>query len=132
MAFGEKSRVTYSEDHRKQAKAEQKPLVTIDIEARHLEQGNPYKTRGRHTAQGVLSAGGVLQHAINVLLKIASNGNVLLELEVPEALYGVDGAPEALAAFTRIRDHFGIHAQTWADAAIVIDFLQKLCPKESS
>lgn len=51
MAFGEKNRVTYSKEHREQAKNEQLALFTLDVDKselpREANQGN-----GRFTLQG--------------------------------------------------------------------------------
>jgi hypothetical protein len=51
MAFGEKNRVTYSQEHRAQAKADKLPLITIDVDKGELPREAGLGT-ARFTIQG--------------------------------------------------------------------------------
>lgn len=51
MAFGEKNRVTYSKEHREQAKNEQLALITLDVDKGALPAGSN-QGHGRFTMQG--------------------------------------------------------------------------------
>lgn len=51
MAFGEKNRVTYSKEHREQAKNEQLALITLDVDKGALPAGSK-QGHARFTMQG--------------------------------------------------------------------------------
>jgi hypothetical protein len=104
--MSETSRVKYSQEQRKKAIERNVPLVTIDIDARHLpatgnfpncvgESVNPYGTRARGTMQGTLLSSEFISNAVNTLLLIAKSGGVKLNIQHDLCLFhSIEDGPE--------------------------------------